>query len=33
MLKSDYDVFLVGNKQISSSELEKMGRECISNYS
>ena len=33
MLKSDYDVSLVGNRQLSSSELEKMGRECISNYS
>lgn len=32
MLKGSYDVFLVGNRQLSSSELEKMGRECISNY-
>ena len=33
MLKGSYDVFLVGNRQLSSSELEKMGRECISSYS
>lgn len=33
MLKSGYDVLLVGNRQLNSSELEKMGRECVSNYS